>query len=223
MWSRSISFCFALWLSLLRNFSSAPVAPLPHSHFCSFVISCVWWFITFHLTGELPVLHAIVYHEVSFNDWFDLYMNITWALIALSCNGSQTTYAPTLMLRSLFVICHHSLWAGLDCLLVVQGLCLLKWFVQVFGSLALFEYSLSGSFVLSCVLFAIHAFLCGSSIKIGCCKLGPLWPCLSPPAPTLIHRCSSNIHAPALSAWVVFWAPYKKEIYIYIYIYRKIT
>ena len=76
--------------------------------------------------------------------------------------------------------------------------------MQVFGSLALFEYSLSGSFVLSCVLFAIHAFLCGSSIKIGCCKLGPLWPCLSPPAPTLIHRCSSIIHTPAaLLAWVV--------------------
>ena len=180
MWSRSVSFCFALWLSLLRNFSPAPVAPLPHSCFCSFVISCVWWFITFHLTGELPVLHAIVYHEVSFNDWLDLYMNITWALTALSCSGSQTTYPPTLMLRSLFVTCHHSLWAGLDCLLVcsscwtllplctgldcllvVHGLCLLRWFVHVFGSLALFEYSLSGSFVLSCVLFAIHAFYVG--------------------------------------------------------------
>ena len=83
-------------------------------------------------------------------------------------------------------------------------------FVAVAWSLVLFEYSLSGSFVLSCVLCALHVFLCGSSIKIGCCKLGPLWPCLSPPAPTLIHRCSSNIHAPALSAWVVFWAYYKQ-------------
>ena len=126
--------------------------------------------------------------------------------------------------------------ADLDCLLVcspyralpplILVLCLLQWLSSVtfervfFIWLALFEYSPSGSFVPSCVLCAIHAFLCGSSIKIGCCKLGPVWPCLSPPAPTLIHRCSSNFHAQALSAWVVFRAPYKKKRkYVYLFSY----
>ena len=109
------------------------------------------------------------------------------------------------LLDSSSILCRLGLSTCCPWFVFVEVVCACFWFI---GALRIFTLG----FFRPELCFVCHTrFLCGSSIKIGCCKLGPLWPCLSPPAPTLIHRCSSNIHAPALSAWVVFWAPYKKQ------------
>ena len=127
----------------------------------------------------------------------------------------------------LFVICHHPLWADLDCLLacssswsrlpLVQGLCLLQWLYH-WRSSNIHSWAPS-SWVVFCLpyMWVFHKDWMRWAWPF-------LWPWFSRPAPTLINRCSSNIHFQAhLRACGVFRAPHtkkRKHIYIYIYIYK---
>ena len=128
---------------------------------------------------------------------YDLSHALVFGLLRLSCVNSSTCIGWDCLLAC------SCCWVCLPC---VQLLCFLQW--PVIGALRIFTL---GSFRPELCFVCHTRFLCGSFIKIGCCKLGSFWPRLSPPAPTLIHRCSSIVHAPALPAWAVLSASYKNK------------
>jgi len=215
-----VSHQHQLWLSFFGHWSS------PRTRFASCFLVCV-----LVCQFSLLSLDCLIVHVQSSFCWSDLFGYLVFARLSI-CRYFA------LVLVGLPLI-NNALCADLDCLLVcspfrallplVLVLCLLQWLSSVTRARIVIlhwrssniHYRLLSSWVVNCV--PCTSFYVGLLTKTGCCKLGYVWPCLSPRAPTLIHRCFSDEHNPALLAWVVFWASYNNKKQWNLRVYFKLS